>query len=670
MEIINTIKSTTNLKKTQCHLTRTKINLLGLVVASALIEMSAPTSAQAGVYEYTGDNFQNPPKIFEPLVTSKHWFGPLDSDSENENTVDIKADDNELSAFGGYSTNNVHEDTLTVENGLNIHMGVGGYSTSGNANKNSVVVLGSGNTFYGGWGNQEASRNTLTIEGEATLAVGGRASAGSANNNTVVLRGSNTHATYLYVAVLDGFAEKQKDREASGNQLIIDGNATIDTAFVGFQSISKTPQDKGNSVSIAGTLLVGSIEGFDQMNVFLKPENHQTAALTIKTNDVDYRENGLSLANKTLTITLGAGVNPLGRYYVIDRQKDAKSVELNNSVIEVKDEFTIKKWIYEDGGEQLILENGEINQRQPNETRPTGNTKTLTDSDLGTVAWINQGAEFVADEGLNAIAELAEPGKLATFGAIKGGYSQYQTGSDVDLTGASLATGLASRYQDLSYAGFIESGWASSNSHIVNTKVDAAHNYYGVGAAGRWQINDGLHLDGSLRTGWANTKFTGDYGLQSLTYTSNAFYFTGHVGIGYVAPLTKTLSVEPYARYVYSYLGSDTAKVSYYNFHMDSVDTQAVRLGVRLLGNHSPTLSWRAGVALEHVYGGTAKSSLTGFSNTSLDTPSLSGNTGIMELGSTLKTSADSPWSFDFGVKGYVGNRRGITGNGTLLYRF
>lgn len=406
------------------------------------------------------------------------------------------------------------------------------------------------------------------------------------------------------------------------------------------------------------------------MNVFLKPENHEKAALTIKTTEGDYRENGLSLANKTLTIALGADVNPLGRYYVIDRQVGAKSVELNNSIIEVKDEFTIKKWIYEDGGEQLILENGEINQRQPIETRPTGNTKTLTDSDLGTVAWINQGAEFVADEGLNAIAEVAEPGKLATFGAIKGGYSQYQTGSEIDLTGASLATGVASRYQDLSYAGFIESGWASSNSHIVNTKVDAAHNYYGVGTAGRWQINDGLHLDGSLRTGWASTKFTGDYGLQSVTYTSNAFYFTGHVGIGYVAPLTKTLSVEPYARYVYSYLGSDTAKVSYYNFHMDSVDTQAVRLGVRLLGNHSPTLSWQAGVALEHVYGGTAKSSLTGFSNTSLDAPSLSGNTGIMELGSTLKTSADSPWSFDFGVKGYVGNRRGITGNGTLLYRF
>ncbi|HAB83377.1 MAG TPA: autotransporter, partial [Sutterella wadsworthensis] len=48
----------------------------------------------------------------------------------------------------------------------------------------------------------------------------------------------------------------------------------------------------------------------------------------------------------------------------------------------------------------------------------------------------------------------------------------------------------------------------------------------------------------------------------------------------------------------------------------------------------------------------------------------LSGNTGILELGLSVKPSAASPWTADIGVKGYVGDRRGAAGSISVLYAF
>ena len=48
----------------------------------------------------------------------------------------------------------------------------------------------------------------------------------------------------------------------------------------------------------------------------------------------------------------------------------------------------------------------------------------------------------------------------------------------------------------------------------------------------------------------------------------------------------------------------------------------------------------------------------------------MSGNSGIFEAGVALTPSADSPWKFDLGAKGYVGDRRGVTGSVKVQYIF
>ena len=73
----------------------------------------------------------------------------------------------------------------------------------------------------------------------------------------------------------------------------------------------------------------------------------------------------------------------------------------------------------------------------------------------------------------------------------------------------------------------------------------------------------------------------------------------------------------------------------------------------------------------EHVFDGDAEADiLFGGSAAALDVPSLSGNTGILELGLSVKPSASSPWTADIGVKGYVGDRRGAAGSISVLYAF
>ena len=53
-----------------------------------------------------------------------------------------------------------------------------------------------------------------------------------------------------------------------------------------------------------------------------------------------------------------------------------------------------------------------------------------------------------------------------------------------------------------------------------------------------------------------------------------------------------------------------------------------------------------------------------------LEVPSLEGDTGIMEVGVTMKPSLNSHWSMDIGAKGYAGDREGVTGSMLIRYAF
>lgn len=315
-------------------------------------------------------------------------------------------------------------------------------------------------------------------------------------------------------------------------------------------------------------------------------------------------------------------------------------------------------------GESTISGKGEANT----------NSKTLSEAFLGSVAFVNQGAEFIADEGLNAAVRAAQGASgFTAFGAIHGGKSRYETGSHVDLRGTSLAAGAAGRVGSALIAGFVEAGWASSDSHVNGARGDADHDYYGVGAALRYDFSTPFYLEGSVRAGSASTDFDGAFGNASAHFESDAFYASAHLGGGYVFKLDP-VQLDLYGRYTVTYLDNDDTDLGTgygETLSMSSATTHALRIGGRLTGDFSETTSWKVGAAYEHVFDGDVEADiLFGGSAAALDVPSLSGNTGILELGLSVKPSASSPWTADIGVKGYVGDRRGAAGNISVLYAF
>ena len=122
--------------------------------------------------------------------------------------------------------------------------------------------------------------------------------------------------------------------------------------------------------------------------------------------------------------------------------------------------------------------------------------------------------------------------------------------------------------------------------------------------------------------------------------------------------------------YLVTYLDGDD--VNLHNKYDDKLDldstvTHAVRIGARLSGTFCPYAGWKVGLAYEHVFDGDAESAVNGLN---LEVPSLEGNTGIMEVGVTMKPSLNSPWSMDLGAKGYAGDREGVSGNMVIRYAF
>lgn len=301
----------------------------------------------------------------------------------------------------------------------------------------------------------------------------------------------------------------------------------------------------------------------------------------------------------------------------------------------------------------------------------TANSKTLSGTLLGSIAFVNQVAEFIADEGLESMTHAATDGTIAAFGAIHGGSSNYKADPRVDLDGYSLAAGVATNVTpDWVLGGFIEAGWADSSNHVQASKANGDHDYYGVGIATRYRLSESWYVDGSLRLGQSSTEFTGSYAKDSAQYDSNAYYVSAHAATGYVFNLTESTKLDLYGRYVVTYLDGD--EVSLHNRHdqtldMDSTVTHAVRLGTRMTGSFCPYADWKVGVAYEHVFDGDAESAINSLN---LEVPSLEGDTGIMEVGVSMKPNLNSRWSLNLGARGYVGDREGLAGNAVIRYAF
>lgn len=489
------------------------------------------------------------------------------------------------------------------------------------------------------------------------------------NNQTVVVSNSTVDDVYGTGIVASGDVSARIN-----NQTIVLDNATVVGGVYDVSVKSETSTRGGNDVELtnsrlqlSGTNKVGSISGFDTIGLNVTEANKEKAVLTVTDADAGQMEfNGV-----TIEIASDDFLESSDTYQLINVEGGTYTF----TDLTVKESHTFLETTYMadgkvvlDDGNSLTSENDLFNNKT---VKATESSKTLAESLLGTVAFINQGAEFIADEGIAAMVDAAKLGEVTAFGVMQGGSTHYNTGSYVDVDGVTFMAGAGLRVNpNWTMAGFVEAGWANSASHVEGTRGDGDHEYFGVGFATRYQTDGVLYADGSLRAGRATTEFAGRYGQDSASYDAKSLYMSAHVGLGAMWGLNESLKLDTYARYMVTYLDDDDVSLNNrYNdkLELDSTVTHAVRAGARLLGDFNDYASWKVGAAYEHVFDGDAESAVNSFS---LDVPSLEGDTGVFELGLRIRPSLESNWAVDLGAKGYVGDREGVTGNMTVRYSF
>lgn len=489
------------------------------------------------------------------------------------------------------------------------------------------------------------------------------------NNQTVVVSYSTVDDVYGTGIVASGDVSARIN-----NQTIVLDNATVVGGVYAVSVKNGTSTRSGNDVELtnsrlqlSGTNTVGSISGFDTIGLNVTEANKEKAVLTVTDADAGQMEfNGV-----TIEIASDDFLDSSDTYQLINVEGGKytfKDLTVKESHTFLETTYTAKGDVVLGNGNSLTSDNELFNNKT---VKATESSKTLAESLLGTVAFINQGAEFIADEGIAAMVDAAKLGEVTAFDVMQGGSTHYNTGSYVDVDGVTFMAGAGLRINpNWTMAGFVEAGWANSASLVEGTRGDGDHEYFGVGFATRYQTDGVLYVDGSLRAGRATTEFAGRYGQDSASYDAKSLYMSAHVGLGALWDLNESLKLDTYARYMVTYLDDDDVDLNNrYNdkLDLDSTVTHAVRAGARLLGDFNDYASWKVGAAYEHVFDGDAESAVNSFS---LDVPSLEGDTGVFELGMRIRPSLESNWAVDLGAKGYVGDREGVTGNMTVRYSF
>ena len=329
-------------------------------------------------------------------------------------------------------------------------------------------------------------------------------------------------------------------------------------------------------------------------------------------------------------------------------------------------------------------------------------SKAFLEGKAASLAFAKQGADLVSDYGINAAQSSLEQGKkdgndlnLTPFAAVNGGSSRYSTGSHVEVRGFNMIFGVATGldFQDqsaLTLGLFVEHGDGSYDSYNSFTNEGAVHGtgnvrYTGGGALFRLDVagtgptkatvsktgnREGLYVEGSVRSGNSNFSFDSndltDGEAVRGQYHSKSKYYGAHGGVGYILNLDDKQIVDVYSRYTWLKQDGDTVSIGNDKLRLDSAESSRLRVGGRYSYVYTPRIKPYVGAAYEHEFKGDVSGSAY---DLAIEKPTLSGNTGIFEVGVSMNPLASKEaLSIDLGVQGYVGVREG--GSATLKAKY
>lgn len=607
----------------------------------------------------------------------------------NSNIVTVSGS-NEISiVYGGNAWSGINygkaeagENKVRVNNStitIGIYGGkAGGASCSALAvaSQNCVTVSGDSNIkggIYGGYAqgasaNNVASQNNVTINGgriECNI-YGGEAYSGTgsvtvSDNRVTVSGGTVTGDIYGgYVANGNGFSNK--------NIVTLSGTADVSGADLYGSNLENTVTE-GNALVIDGWQgTVKSVNNFDSIDFQNLTWKNQETVLAV--GDAA----GSRLADTDIHLISMAGGQDIhaGEYmYII---KSDGTLDTEKEKVTVAQEFTAGVAI--DGtGEVSRDDQGNI-KFEVTGTSVSDQINLVAENRAVAAAFVNQGTDLISD-GLDAMNRDGNYG-IKTFAAVHGNRSQYDVNSDLKINGWSTLVGIGNEKKigsgDFSWGIFYENG--SGNYRTYNKfnneffRGDGSLLYNGGGIAARLDREDGLYIEGSLRAGTLKSDMSNalkDGAGNSYGYESESTYYGAHVGAGRIFSVNETTDVDVYGKFFHTYTEGDSFAVAGDVFEFDKVTSNRLRIGSRVTTNQEDRLSLYYGLAWEYEFSGDAHMKAQGMS---VPEQSLQGSSYMAEVGMHYKPGTASPWRFDLNVRGYAGQREGISFSAQAGYTF
>lgn len=497
---------------------------------------------------------------------------------------------------------------------------------------------------------------------------------GEASGNIVFVGGNAKVNGDIYGANAE-FKTGDTTASMNNNMVIVSGNADISNAAL--HGIGSSGSSGGKISGSGNTLVIngwhGSVKTVDGFNnLVFKEVAWQDNGKVL--NIIDGENSSLKDAEidaSHIHFDDASDINDNDSMILIHAENDDN--ELSSSKIQ-SGNFTAGVAVEGDG--EAKVENGDL-VYQINGIHAAKQTKLVAENRAVAAAFINQGTDLISDS-LDALSRDDSYG-IKTFAAVQGNRSKYDVNSDIKINGWSTIVGVGNAEKfsggdEFAWGVFYENG--SGNYRTYNEfndeffRGDGSLVYNGGGVAARYENAHGVYTEGSLRAGMLKSEMDNalhDGSGAEYGYDSSSAYYGAHIGIGQVIQLSDDSSVDVYGKFFHTYTEGDNFSVGNDKFEFDSINSDRLRIGARVTTNKENKFSTYYGLAYEYEFNGSA-----GMRAAGMEVPeqSLRGSSYMAEAGLNYQPSADSPWSFDLNMRGYVGERQGASFNVQVTYTF
>ena len=297
-------------------------------------------------------------------------------------------------------------------------------------------------------------------------------------------------------------------------------------------------------------------------------------------------------------------------------------------------------------------------------------TKSFVETRTAVSSVINNGQDSI----VKAFANTSSTAPIVA--GVSHGRMRVESGSYANINGTNIVLGLGKQSGKTYWGPFVEMGWSRYDSHLDSgLRADGNAKYYGVGVYGKTTYDNGIYLEGSIRGGRTSYNYESNE-IKTATktihtsYDAHNMYYAAHVGLGKVVSYGNGYEGTVYGNLFYSHQGEATATLKgeglgeTYTFA--GVNSLRTRLGYKVSKQLGNSYAGYVGAAYEREFSGEAHATVKGASTLA---PSLGGSSGLVEVGVTYGSTADT-FTGTLNVEGWFGQKRGTTFGGRVNWKY